>query len=497
MNQFKCILGFFLFLSSTLSFAIMSPAILKNDGKNWVLQNGPAGIVFSSITTNGNDLVAVGSKQGTSQAIFKSSDSGTTWTDVAPKLSAYTDKLNTIVINKNNWVAGGNGAVMLVSKDSGVTWTSAPLPSELTRTRPGGGRITALVSDGKNYLASGTYKIDVGVYVDASTILFSSDQGNTWSTIKSFFPGDISSADVRSIAWDGTQWVVAVSDYPLDGRYRSVIFTSPDAANWTLNKLPDSNYYRMTRLGISDKEWVMIKNNNVGMEVIRSTDKGKTWSAVSGNGITLPDNLSDIYKITYNGKIWTAIGSMRRDPWDNIMTYPVLLTTADLVNWTVENIPSLFSVYSSDSYLSPTLNDIFWDASGSSPIILGAYNKPLTACESFSADWSGNLNNSPSRVIHVNQLGISGIFPSEKLGEYTVNSGNIQYSAGPNSNIGYGLGGTCKEENGIATLYLSNNMSSASLTAQKKFEDDTIQIIQSSLDMGNSSYLNFTGTLGK
>ena len=132
-----------------------------------------------SVAMDGSNAVAVGSNSSNVGAIYYSTNSGSTWTQITTGLSN-SSNFSSVAINGTNAVAvgyyydGSSGAgVIYYSANSGSSWT----------------QITTGLSNSSNNFSSvainGTNAVAVGInYVsNVGVIYYSADSGSTWTQI--------------------------------------------------------------------------------------------------------------------------------------------------------------------------------------------------------------------------------------------------------------------------------------------------------------------------
>ncbi|CAA6823736.1 MAG: Unknown protein [uncultured Thiotrichaceae bacterium] len=122
-----------------------------------------------------------------------------------------------------------------------------------------------------------------------------STDGTTWSQLS----GRPSlNTYLRSIIYDGNQWVAVGQDYSFSASsWQGAVYTSPDASTWT-ERYKGGN--RLRAVTSSGSVLVAVGDNG---EAIRSTDSGVTWSAVS-TGIS-----TRLINIAYGNSQFIAVGS--------------------------------------------------------------------------------------------------------------------------------------------------------------------------------------------
>ncbi|MDP4232830.1 MAG: hypothetical protein Q8913_05665, partial [Bacteroidota bacterium] len=268
-----------------------SVGVSHDKGAHWINSNA---IVPTCFYVNGTTVYSVESSDG---AIYRSLDSGTTWSLVSGP-SGFGAQTPFIAADKS--LLMGDGGIWR-SLDSGETWSRADSGTLLSS-------IVALAKNG-DYLFAGTA---FGVYV-------SSDDGVTWEAAND----GLSSNMVQSLA--------TIGSYLYAGAISAEGISNPDPRYPPKVWLVGSGIFRSTNNGGS---WSEIKNfleegdsiwridlfaseTNLFANGLRSTDSGVTWLdnskspdpiAVSGNslfGISYPR----VYFSTNEGSVWTPVSS--------------------------------------------------------------------------------------------------------------------------------------------------------------------------------------------
>ncbi|MDL2717037.1 MAG: hypothetical protein PT977_04730 [Acidobacteriota bacterium] len=137
-----------------------------NDGATWTSSNAglPAGVLVSSLVSTGNTLYL-----GSNGPLYRSADAGTTWSAVTPPNPAGPNSVYSLLVDGGALYAGtfGFGTPdthgLFKSTNSGATWTR--LANGLPSNRP----VYALAADGSRVYAG----LSKGLF-------FSEDNGATW-----------------------------------------------------------------------------------------------------------------------------------------------------------------------------------------------------------------------------------------------------------------------------------------------------------------------------
>ncbi|MEY3708097.1 MAG: Ycf48-like protein, partial [Pseudomonadota bacterium] len=146
----------------------MGASLTSKDGINWTLAQAPNESLpdLHAITALSSSFVAVGAKGS-----IRSTSDGLSWTE---RNSGTLEQLNAIGIGNNRLFAAGNAGTLLLSNDSGTTWSSINLPevSGVDLRAIGHGYLRgSTATDVDRFLVGGS-----GGYIAAT-----SDGGSTWS----------------------------------------------------------------------------------------------------------------------------------------------------------------------------------------------------------------------------------------------------------------------------------------------------------------------------
>ena len=229
------------------------------------------------------------------------------------RLSGLQHTLNDVVWNGSQFVAVGDGGVILSSSD-GVDWAS-----QLSGTNE---NLNAITWDGSQYLVAG----------DAATILRSAD-GKDWVTVHA----GLDNIWLEAVASSGTRIVAAGQVF---GPNTSYMLTSVDGVNWAENAALVQNGTSIYDIAWSGQQFVaatMVQAFPTEGRVMVSAD-GLTWIDV----IISTDSVST-FSIVWDGSQFAAGGIVGR-----------VFTSPDGLNWTEFRTPvstNFLSVASSGSTL--------------------------------------------------------------------------------------------------------------------------------------------------
>jgi photosystem II stability/assembly factor-like uncharacterized protein len=250
----------------------------KDSGKSWNAVN-------SGLTSNNSKQVtsfaSVESNLfvGTYDGVFRSIDTGATWTKVDPGWPATPWVKSLAVIGSALFASVSNGQKAIFrSTDNGTNWTQFAIPvGNLGNVA----HINSLAASGTNLFAG-----PQSGGSDFNGIFLSIDSGTTWTTLN--IPGLPSLSSVIALMTFGTNVFVA--------------FYSP--GGYTVYRSLDNgtSWAEMINSGLTNQRVLSfaVKGNALfagtyGGGVFRSTDTGATWSAVN-------EGLSNTYVLSLAGK---------------------------------------------------------------------------------------------------------------------------------------------------------------------------------------------------
>ena len=229
------------------------------------------------------------------------------------RLSGLQHTLNDVVWNGSQFVAVGDGGLILSSSD-GITWAN-----QFSGTTE---NLNAITWDGAHYFAAG----------DAATILRSADSSN-WGTVHT----GLANIWLEAIASSGARMVAAGQVF---GPGTSYMLSSMDGLNWTENAALPQNGTSIEDIAWSGQLFVaatVVQAFPTAGRVMVSQD-GLTWVDV----IISADSVST-FSIVWDGSRFVAGGIVGR-----------LFVSPDGLNWTEYQTPApsnFLSVASSGSII--------------------------------------------------------------------------------------------------------------------------------------------------
>jgi photosystem II stability/assembly factor-like uncharacterized protein len=186
-----------LIISGSLIFTGTSAGIFLSDdlGNNWhSVNNGLANSNVTTMVSKGNILFA-----GTSTGVYRSSDNGSTWTEVNNGIAGYY--INAMASNNDFVFASGTSTIeggIFRSLDNGDNWIKADIGINFTLFNP-------VLS-----FAVSNEKIIAGTYYDSFGVLFSGNNGETWSVLNTGLPDNY---DISSLVILDSTVYAGLNDY--------------------------------------------------------------------------------------------------------------------------------------------------------------------------------------------------------------------------------------------------------------------------------------------
>jgi len=154
-----------------VAIGAMGSALSSKDGISWTLARAPSASLPSlkAIAAQSGNFIAVGAKGS-----VQSSADGVTWTN---RVSGISEDLHAIIAANNRLFAAGDASTLLLSNDSGASWTTITLPNA------SGVQLRAL---GHGYLRGST-ATDIDRFLVGGShgyLASSTDGGATWTSQK-------------------------------------------------------------------------------------------------------------------------------------------------------------------------------------------------------------------------------------------------------------------------------------------------------------------------
>lgn len=259
----------------------------------WASTNGPpGGNVYSICVDDSNGYVYAGTDSG----VFRSTDNGGGWTQVAAG-----SPVRTVAVGSNGFVYAGTSSGIYLSTDAGVSWyiTTMTYQTMSLAAAPSGAILAGTASNG---------------------IYASTDNGTSW-----FQVAVSSGEEVYSLAVSSSGYIFAAaydaSNPNLEGVYRS----TDGGGTWTQVGLANDWVWA---LAVSSTGNVFA--GTYGLGVYLSTDGGSTWTqedsgltntliyslVVNSSGdIFAGSDGNGVFESTDNGSVWTVTGPTNRTFW--------------------------------------------------------------------------------------------------------------------------------------------------------------------------------------
>lgn len=289
----KKLFGLFLALVS-LNFVCCNfskmPKDFDNQFNNFTKKSTDIKDTIMSIDSNGRATIAV-SRLG---IVLVSYDSGNTWTqkdydidynDIDNKL--YGVELNSIACNNNKWIACGRRGMILVSIDNGATWIQKKINASY-------------------YCWYITYIDRKWVLLETGgKILISDDNGETFRELQTS-----TDKNLRSIASNGNRWIAV-------GDYKTIIASDDYGETWhNLNTTED---VFLSDIVCNGTTWCIVGSFG---SILTSINNGTTWTkkpfkahntfnavvyfektfVIAGDGILTSKNNTNTFELIYTGQ---------------------------------------------------------------------------------------------------------------------------------------------------------------------------------------------------
>ena len=264
------------------------PEIIWEQTNAWE-QNAPneAWVTAFAINSSGNIFA------GTIIGVFRSTDSGDSWTAVNTGLTYLT--IYSLAINPSGEVFAATGGGVFRSTDNGDNWTAVNTGLTnlliLSLAINSSGNIFAGTSDGvfrstdngDNWTKTGLRKNHYTLAINSSDHIFaggnspgvfrSTDNGDNWTEVNKGLPG----IPINSLAINSTGDIfVSIPGFPVDV---SVFRSRDNGDSWTKTGL----HKPLNTLALNSSDHIFA--GGASPPVFRSTDNGDNWTDVS-TGLT-------------------------------------------------------------------------------------------------------------------------------------------------------------------------------------------------------------------
>jgi len=313
---------------------------------------------------------------GSDGGVFRSSNNGSTWTDLTSglKISQFyrlggssTDASiimagaqdNGSYLQKNNsWthVTGGDGMECLVDYSNANTMYSTSQYGNVYKSTNGGnsfnGITGSITSEDGAWVTP--YMLDPvnhnTIYLGYENVWKSTNAGAFWYTISNFTSGD----KLRSLVVTPSNNNVIYA-----ATYNEIYKTTNGGTNWTNISagLPSTSISYITVHNTNPNIlWLSMSGNSNGVKVYHSIDGGSTWSNISGNLPNIPINCI-VYENGSNNGVYvgTDLGVYYKD--DNLTNWlPYMVGLPNVM------VQELEIHYSSGKIRAATFGRGLWEA---------------------------------------------------------------------------------------------------------------------------------------
>lgn len=296
---------------------------------------------------------------GANDTIYRSDNDGYSWSSVASPTSGIN--LRSLAHDGTTWVAVGNGGTVITSPD-GISWTS--------RTSNTGNDLYKVISVGNQFIAvgnsgtiitspdgitawtvrtSGTAERLRGVAFGNGTYVAVGDQNTRTTSADSIAwasgtgPLDVSTHDLASIDFDGTNFITGAIQARTANLYRSSNGTA-----WTrLNSATEPNI-AFRDISYADGTWLAVGfQQQSGYQeslLYTSFDGGDSWFKAYTDVDTRMISNATVQKSAYGEGRWRSVvsGKILRSGSNGIGTFEDALTNGlDEPGYTTSGIPAL------------------------------------------------------------------------------------------------------------------------------------------------------------
>jgi ligand-binding sensor domain-containing protein len=285
----------------TASVLMIALSAVQEVGAQWVPTNGPNTQSIHSLAQADSNLFVA-----TDHGVFRSSDSGASWTAVNTGLDITAQEVYALAVQGTNLYAATYRSGIFLSTDQGESWTAKS--NGLTSSY-----VSTVLVNGTRLFA-GT---DDGVFL-------SMDSGNNWKSINNGLPEPYSDTGSNDTA--GFQIVLATNETNLFvGTGESIFLSSDSGSDWTAanSGLPDSIYtLALATSGdyifASVARWLagwnygkVYMSSNDGINW-KEADSGLNWYTVGafafeGHNLFAGTYYAGVYLSTNNGAAWSWV----------------------------------------------------------------------------------------------------------------------------------------------------------------------------------------------
>lgn len=356
------------------------------------------GKIYDIVVSRENtDVVYVANANG----IFKTTDGAENWQDVNSNLPSFAEEftITDLEINPSDEtmifasvVSESGSAGIYKSTDSGSSWT------QVTAAFAGGFQSLAIEPINSNIIYAG----------DNSALYKSLDYGESWVKIRNHENNSVYLSVVTDPYNSGTIYILAAENES----YRNHIYRSIDwGDNWTeiTSDLPtDLNFFQLVIDPVNEGVFYVSTEN----EIYKTTSKGESWSLTTMSGKyfcidpafpdTIYSNNGDIYKstdgganavkiysgdTTYPGIISVSVNSAAL--YSNINVSRLIKSTDGGTSWNIKQ----------EGLLDGIVSDIHFSLAGDK--LLAATNSQLHISSNNGTDWMRKSYGETEGNVHI------------------------------------------------------------------------------------------------
>jgi photosystem II stability/assembly factor-like uncharacterized protein len=316
------------FVSSNIGYIITSNEILEtsNAGNSWQKKQN---------ISSGNDMSffnGTGYIVGNYGYVLKSTNNGTSWTQISTGLNNSFNTVN--IIDENNIILSGSTNIVK-SSDGGVTWESLNIPnvkvnktffvnSLIGHAACNNGTMLKTVDGGLNwYVTQSTNNVpsnfftvyfvneNVGFSTREHTEIYrTTDGGETWSEVsginKAVYDFHFINENIGFLA----------------GEYGVTFKTTDGGLTWNSILFQNGNYYNTSMYGIYFEDENIGYATGVRGRIIKTTDGGNTWvqhsityndinqAQLFNSGVGYAQIGKSYYKTVDNGDNWSFLSEV-------------------------------------------------------------------------------------------------------------------------------------------------------------------------------------------